>query len=113
MDIDQLLHQRLDSLFSHLTERQRRLAAASDARVLGYGGIRRVACATGISRTIIYQGLAELDQGELAPGHIRHKRGGRKKIRDQDPSILSLLQTIFDPSSRGDGGSVYAAGPSV
>lgn len=102
MDIDQLLQQRVDSLFPHLTERQRRLVAASDAQALGYGGISRVARATGMSRTTIYQGLAELDQGELAPDRTRCKGGGRKKIRDQDPSIMSLLQTMVDPSSRGD-----------
>lgn len=102
MDIDQLLQQRVDSLFPHLTERQRRLVAASDAQALGYGGISRVARATGMSRTTIYQGLAGLDQGELSPDRTRRKGGGRKKIRDQDPSILSLLQTMVDPSSRGD-----------
>jgi hypothetical protein len=102
MDIDRLLQQRVDSVFPHLTERQRRLVAASDAQALGYGGVSRVARATGMSRTTIHQGLAELDQGELAPDRIRRKGGGRKKIRDQDPSIMSLLRTMVDPSSRGD-----------
>ena len=102
MNIDQLLQQRIDSLFPHLTERQRRLVGASDAQALGYGGISRVACATGMSRTTIHQGLAELEQGELAPDHIRRKGGRRKKIRDQDPPIMSLLRTMVDPSSLGD-----------
>jgi transposase len=102
MDIDLLLQQRIDDLFPHLTERQRRLVAASDARALGYGGISRVSRAVGMSRTTIYQGLAELDQGAWVPDRVRRKGGGRKKIMNQDPAILSLLQAMVDPSSRGD-----------
>jgi hypothetical protein len=102
MEITTLLQHRVDSLFPHLTERQRRLAAAADARALGYGGVTQVARATGMSRATIHHGLAELDEGELGPERSRRPGGGRKKIRDQNPSVVKDLQALVDPSSRGD-----------
>jgi transposase len=102
MEIKTLLRQRVDSLFPHLTERQRRLAAAVDARALGYGGISQVARATGMSRATIHQGLAELEAGDLPPERSRRPGGGRKKIRDQDPAVLQQLQALVAPSTRGD-----------
>ena len=102
MEIKALLQQRMDSLFPHLTERQRRLAAAADALALGYGGISQVARATGMSRATIHQGLAELDEGELPPERSRRPGGGRKKIRDQNPSVLKDLHALVAPSTRGD-----------
>jgi DNA-binding transcriptional ArsR family regulator len=102
MEIRTLLRHRIDSLFPHLTERQRRLSAAADARALGYGGVTQVARATGMSRATIHHGLAELDEGELPPERSRRPGGGRKKIRDQNPSVLKDLQALVDPSSRGD-----------
>lgn len=103
MNIDLLLQQRFSALFPHLTERQKRLAAAADARSLGYGGISQVANATGMSRTTIHQGLQELDEEiDLTPEHSRRQGGGRKKIQDQDPPILTDLEALVDPSSRGD-----------
>ena len=102
MEIGTLLQQRADSLFPHLTERQRRLAAASDARALGYGGITQVAQAMGMSRATIHQGLAELDRGELPPERSRRPGGGRKRRADQDPSLLRDLKVLVDPSTRGD-----------
>jgi transposase len=102
MEVDVLLQERMDKLFPHLTERQRRLAAAIDARTLGYGGISRVARVTGMSRVTIHQGLAELDRGELPAERSRRPGGGRKKIQDRDPSVLKELHTLVDPSTRGD-----------
>ena len=101
MDVAQVLQQRIDSLFPHLNERQRRLAAAAEARAMGYGGASRVARVTGMSRTTIHQGLAELDEAELPAEQSRRTGGGRKKIRDKDASILKHLRALVDPSSRG------------
>ena len=102
MEIDVLLRHRTSSLFPHLTERQRRLAAAADARALGYGGVSRVARATGMSRMTIHQGLAELDRGELPAERSRRPGGGGKRIGDEDPSVLKHLRTLVDPSTGGD-----------
>ena len=42
MDVDQVQQHRIDSLFPHLNERQRRLVAAAEARAIGYGGVSRL-----------------------------------------------------------------------
>ena len=103
MNIDLLLQERFSALSPHLTERQKRLVAATDARSLGYGGITRVANATGMSRTTIHEGLRELDkETNLVPERSRRQGGGRKKIQDQVPPILSDLDAMVDPSSRGN-----------
>ena len=102
MEINVLLQRRVDTLFPHLTERQRRLSAATDARAIGYGGISQVARATGMSRATIHRGLAELDEAELPSERSRRPGGGRKRLRDRDPSVLQDLQALVDPSSRGD-----------
>jgi hypothetical protein len=89
-------------LFPHLSERQRRLAAAADARALGYGGVSAVSAATGLSRATIHRGLLELDQQALPPERSRRPGGGRKRIEEQDPTILKKLRDLVDPSTRGD-----------
>ena len=68
---------------------------------MGYGGVSGVARATGMSRTTIHQGLAELDQAGLSAEQSRRRGGGRTKIRDKDASILKHLGALVDPSSRG------------
>ena len=41
---------KFESLLPHLDERQRRLALGAEARVLGHGGIKAVARASGLAR---------------------------------------------------------------
>ena len=56
---------RLLTLMPHLNERQLRLAAALEARSLGYGGVSAVAQATGIARGTIHRALEELQHPPL------------------------------------------------
>jgi hypothetical protein len=90
------------TLLPHLNERQRRLMAAAEARVLGYGGISLVSAASGLSRATIHKALEELDSEPLADGRIRRPGGGRKRIVDTDPSLLKDLERLVDPVTRGD-----------
>jgi len=60
------LARRFEVLLPHLNERQQRLALATEARLLGHGGIRAVAEATGVSTTTVRNGVAELESGEDA-----------------------------------------------
>ena len=46
-----------------LTERSKRLWAATEARALGHGGIALVEQATGVSRSTIQRSLRELEAG--------------------------------------------------
>jgi len=86
-----------------LDERSRRLVVASEASVLGHGGISAVAQATGVSRPVIRQGLQELASGEgPAVGRIRREGGGRKRIIEQDTTLRRDLESLVEPTARGD-----------
>jgi Rhodopirellula transposase DDE domain len=86
-----------------LTERARRIWAATEARAAGWGGISGVARATGIAYSTIQRGLHELDaQWRLAPGRIRRPGGGRKKTVETDPTLLADLEGLVEPTAAGD-----------
>lgn len=102
MDALEELRQKWHVLMPHLSERQRRLLAAAEARVLGYGGISLVAQASGLSRPTIHKGMKELDEPGLPPGRARRGGGGRKRFEVKDPSILKALERLIDPGTRGD-----------
>ena len=89
-------------LMPHLNERQRRLLAAAEARVLGYGGVALVAEASGLSRTTVHRALEELDAEPLPDGRVRRPGGGRKRAQDKDPALLTALEQLIDPATRGD-----------
>src|SRR3954449_7919278 len=70
---------RFEALAPFLGERDRRLWAASEAHAAGRGGIVAVSAVTGIARSTIGRGLAELGHGkDQIPGRIRRPGGGRK-----------------------------------
>src|SRR4051794_2589775 len=51
------------------------------------------------------RGLAELvgaTHGCVAPGRVRRPGGGRKKLTETDPTLLSDLQALVEPTTRGD-----------
>jgi len=88
-----------------LNERSRRRWAAVEALSLGRGGISAVALATGLSRTTIRAGIRELrqaDQNELSPERVRRAGGGRKSITEKDPQVMAVLESLVEPSTRGD-----------
>ena len=86
-----------------LDERTRRLMAANEAISLGYGGISIVGRACGLSRKAIAKGIQEIKDGfVLEAGRIRRKGAGRKKITTSDPKLLTALERLVDPETRGD-----------
>jgi transposase len=90
-------------LAPNLTERARRIWAATEARAAGWGGITGVARATGISYSTIQRGLQELKtRRSLAPGRSRRPGGGRKKTVDKDPTLLPDLEGLVEPTAAGD-----------
>jgi len=95
---------RLLTLMPHLNERQLRLAAALEARGLGYGGVSAVAQATGMARGTIHRALEELQHPARRPAceQIRARGGGRKRIVEQSPQILKRLKDVVESSTRGD-----------
>ena len=92
-------------LSGSLTERSRRLWAASEARALGHGGIALVEGATGISRSTISRGIREIELGahdDLPPERARRAGGGRKRAVDSDATLLDDLDSLIEPMTRGD-----------
>lgn len=73
-----------------LTERTRRVWAATEARALGRGGPGLVAQATGLHPSTISRGLAELEGSEapLPPNRVRRPGGGRKRATTHAPTLL-------------------------
>ncbi len=49
MNTEQQISEKLAMVIPHLNEKQRRLLIAAEAKVLGWGGISKVAKATGVS----------------------------------------------------------------
>lgn len=96
--------ERLLALTPHLNERQLRMAAALEARSLGYGGVSAVARATGIARGTVHRALEELKRprAKSALHHVRAVGGGRKNIVLKDPGILKRLKVLVESGTRGD-----------
>ena len=98
------VRERLATLLPHLNERQRRLAAAVEARSLGYGGVTAVADATGIARGTIHRALRELthESVPLAYEQIRAHGAGRPRLVDRQPEMQQRLQALVEASTSGD-----------
>ncbi|HUH90168.1 MAG TPA: ISAzo13 family transposase, partial [Lysobacter sp.] len=96
------LRQRFEAVRGQLDERGLRLMAAAEARAAGYGGIAAVARATGIARSTIGRGLADLDQPALPPGQVRRAGSGRKPVQEKDPTLLADLRRLVEPATHGD-----------
>lgn len=95
--------QKYYALSPHLNERARRVWAASEAKALGYGGVTAVHRATGLARTVIYNGLRELEHPDVVPlERVRRVGGGRKRLQVHVPDFLQKLETLVEPLTRGD-----------
>lgn len=95
---------RFSVLLPHLNERQRRLAVATEARLLGHGGVRAAARIAGMSETTVRRGVEELEVGEapLADGRVRASGGGRRVVEATNPAVLDALLALVEPDERGD-----------
>jgi len=100
---------RYQALGPVLDERSRRRFAAAEAKAAGRGGVAAVSRITGIARSTIIHGLAELavclHEGSGAPPgprRIRRPGGGRKKLTQTDATLLADLRGLVEPTTRGD-----------
>lgn len=95
------------SLAPLMDERMRRQWAASEAQAFGWGGVRAVSGAIGMSPNTIRRGVAELLDRKAHPrapldARIRRPGGGRKSLVEMDPELLWELERLVDPVTRGD-----------
>ena len=94
---------RFEALAPFLNERDRRLVAASEAEALGRGGVTAVSAVTGLARSTIGRGLAELRNGENpTPDRVRRVGGGRKPKTETEPGLLEALAKLVQSAIRGD-----------
>lgn len=99
--LEEVISKKYNLLKPFLNEKSKRLFAAAEA--LSLGNISLVSRAMDISEETIKKGCNELESGEsLSDDKIRAPGGGRKKSVEKDPTLLSDLETLIEPTSRGD-----------
>lgn len=102
------IRERFRKLKGNLTERARRLFAASEAIAFGHGGVAVVARATGLARGTIDAGIREVNAVEsgvakpMEPTRSRRPGAGRKKATVKDPTLLLDLKALVEATTRGD-----------
>ena len=108
MDQVKSIKKRFERMRGSLNERGRRLFVATEALAIGWGGIAAVARATGIAASTIGLGKLEVLRLEesgappLPATRSRRAGGGRKKSKDKDPTLVSDLERLIEPMTRGD-----------
>ena len=100
---EQGIQERYEGLSPVLNEQGLRRFAAAEARTYGRGGVTVVSLITGIARSTISRGIKEIaEKGQSEAGRIRKRGGGRKAKRVKDTTLLSDLEQLVDPATRGD-----------
>ena len=90
-------------MWPHLNELQRRTLLGVEARELGWGGVSAVARVAGGARSTVTIAVAELETPPVvAEGRSRRPGGGRKSAAAKDPGLVSALDALVDPVTRGD-----------
>jgi hypothetical protein len=104
--MEAVIREKFLALAPVMDERTRRFWAATEAKALGHGGPTLVARATGISRSTLHLGLRELEHDARRPwalGHgVRRPGGGRKALTERDLTLVTALEALVEPTSRGD-----------
>ena len=96
------IEQRWKADGSRRDERGRRVFAASEARAAGRGGLAAVSEITGLARSTIGRGLADLDALPPPRGRVRRAGGGPKPLTERDPTLLGDLKRLVEPATLGD-----------
>ena len=104
MDEPNEIQRRYNLIKPFFNEKARRLFLAAEAKAIGWGGIEKVSRVTGASSETISKGCKELEEEPevIESGKIRKQGGGRKKLIDTDPTLLSDLNSLIEPTTRGD-----------
>jgi hypothetical protein len=94
-------------LAPYMDERMRRNWVATEVQTCGWGGLRAVSRALGMSPNTIRKGLGELAVRAENPDapvdpRLRQPGGGRKRQTEVDPELADQLEDLVEPGSRGD-----------
>src|ERR1700687_1992407 len=102
-DVADSLARRFAVVRPHLSEFARRLWLGAEAAELGTGGVAVVAAATGVAADTVRRGRKEAEDAKApAAGRSRAPGGGRKRAETHDEDLVSALEAMIDPVTRGD-----------
>ena len=100
------LEEKFEALAPFMGELQRRMWAATEAKLFGRGGVTAVHRATGIARSTIVRGLADLESGRAETlsnaGRLRSHGAGRRISEWHQDGLSDALERLIDPQTRGD-----------
>src|ERR1700730_17860496 len=95
------IRERFSVVAPFLDERGRRLVAAAEAFAAGYGGVTGVE--VGAAGAPGREGGARKKLPKDEPSEqIRRRGAGRKRSISKDPTLLSDLEALVEPTTRGD-----------
>ena len=86
----------------HMNEVQRRVVAGATSEMLGRGGKTAVASASGMSRNTVIKAESEVASGIEPSARLRAPGGGDKSLLDIQPGLLSALDELVYPETRGN-----------
>jgi len=99
----QAIEKQMYCLYQLLSEKDRRLYAATESLKLGHGGITYIAKVLNCDRKTIYRGISELKQPDkIADNRIRLKGGGRKRSIETIPNLSGKFLEILKDYTAGD-----------
>ena len=100
------LETKFEALAPFMGELQRRMWAATEAKLFGRGGVAAVHRATGIAKSTILRGLEDLESGRAemlsSAGRVRTRGAGRKIAEFHQDGLGEALDQLIDPETRGD-----------
>ena len=99
------IREKFKAIQDTLHERGLRLWAAAEAKGVGRGGIKMLAQITGLSRRTIERGQSQIaaPQPGQTLGRDRSRRpgGGRKNLSEKTPHLVTDLERLVSPATRG------------
>jgi transposase len=90
-----------------LSEKQRRIVYAAEAEQMGRGGKSEISAMTGMSRSTLNAGFADLksledNELDVLNDRVRRVGGGRKQLSENNPDLITELESLIEPLTYGD-----------
>jgi hypothetical protein len=101
-ELETIIAVKFSAIVDALDERGRRLWAAAESGVIGYGGDALVSDATGLSRDTIRAGRQQIHSGIAVGDRLRAEGAGRPRIEQTQPGVVVALENLVNPLTRGD-----------
>jgi len=101
-ELETIIAVKYSAVVDALDERGRRLWAAAESSAIGYGGDALVSDATGLARATIRSGRQQIASGTAVCARLRSEGAGRPGVEQSQPGLLSALEALVDPLTRGD-----------